>query len=60
MKTLMTPSGGYVRVSESVAQVLLANGYKQEPVKETPKPAPKPSQKKTPAKKKTPVKTKEV
>lgn len=56
MKTLRTPYGTVVKVSDEGAKILLANGYELEPVKETPKPAPKAPAKKAPAKKADPKK----
>lgn len=49
MKTLTTPKGGQVRVSDEVAVILVPLGYK-EPVKVKPEPAPKPTTKRAPRK----------
>ena len=55
MKTLTTPKGGQVRVSEEVAVILIPLGYHEEPVP-TKDPAPVSTPKKAPAKR-TPRKT---
>lgn len=54
MKTLITPKGGQVRVSDEVAEILTPLGYKEPVVEESP--APQPTPKKAPAKR-TPRKT---
>lgn len=48
MKTLTTPKGGQVRVSDEVAAILAPLGYKEPVVEESP--APEPTPKKAPAK----------
>ncbi|MNW67915.1 hypothetical protein D3C74_465900 [compost metagenome] len=48
MKTLITPKGGQVRVSDEVAEILTPLGYKEPVVEESP--APQPTPKKAPAK----------
>ena len=53
MKTLITPKGGSVRVSDAVSKILLGTGYKvqQEPaIEEIPAPVTKKPAKRTPRK----------